>query len=112
MNFLKIFQKVNSLNLIIILSSCVYLCIFGFVLPKLSKLYPSQNIYNKLKTIKYDTLSVIGYHEPSLVFLLKGNVILSNPNEGAIFLAEGKNNLVLIEERQLESFKSLSLKPG
>ena len=105
-NFLKIFQKVNSLNLIIILSSCVYLCIFGFVLPKLSKLYPSQNIYNKLKTIKYDTLSVIGYHEPSLVFLLKGNVILSNPNEGAIFLAEGKNNLVLIEERQLESFKS------
>ena len=69
----------------------VYVCIFGLVIPNLSKLYPSQSIYSKLKAIKYDTVSVIGYHEPSLVFLLKGNVILSNPNEGAIFLAEGKN---------------------
>ena len=108
LNFLKMFEKFKSFNLIIILSSCVYVCIFGFVIPNLSKLYPSQSIYSKLKTIKYDTVSVIGYHEPSLVFLLKGNVILSNPNEGAIFLAEGKNNLVLIEERQLESFKSFA----
>ena len=105
-NLKNLFQKFKSFNLIVILSCCVYICIFGFIIPQLSKLYPSQSIYSKLKTIKYDTVSAIGYHEPSLVFLLKGNVILSNPNEGAIFLAEGENNLVLIEERELESFKS------
>ena len=53
LNFLKSFEKFKSFNLIIILSSCVYVCIFGLVIPNLSKLYPSQSIYSKLKTIKY-----------------------------------------------------------
>ena len=55
-------------------------------------------IFNELKKIKYDEISSVGYHEPSLVFLLKGNIILSDYNEGAIFLAEGRDNLALIEE--------------
>ena len=45
-----------------------------------------------------------GYHEPSLVFLLNGNVLLSNPNEAAIFMAEGKNNVALIEKNDLKQF--------
>ena len=49
-------------------------------------------------------LSVTGYHEPSLVFLAKGKIILSDPNEAAIFLAEGNNNLVLVEGRELDEF--------
>ena len=35
-------------------------------------------------------MSIVGYSEPSLVFSLKGQLILSNPNENTIFLAEGK----------------------
>ena len=39
------------------------------------------------------------------MFLLRGNIILSDYNEGAIFLAEGKDNLALIEEKSLYNFK-------
>ncbi len=104
-SFLIYCKKLKSLNLIIIFTSCVYILILGLIIPNLTQLFPSQSIYDKLKNIKYDAVSAIGYYEPSLVFLLKGNVILSDTNEGAIFLAEGKNNLVLVEERDLESFK-------
>ncbi|MDC0227439.1 hypothetical protein OAK51_02950, partial [Alphaproteobacteria bacterium] len=48
-----------------------------------------------------------GYHEPSLVFLLKGNVLLSKPHEAAIFMAEGKKNISLIEKRSLSDFLEL-----
>ena len=45
------------------------------------------------------------HFEKPTVFFLKGKIILSNSHEGAIFLAEGKNNIVLIEERHLKDFK-------
>ena len=62
-----------------------------------------------IKKLNYEELSVTGYHEPSLVFLAKGKIILSDPNEAAIFLAEGNNNLVLVEGRELDEFINSSL---
>ncbi len=79
---------------LIILISINYFFIFSFILPSLEKLYPSKLVFNELKNIKYESISSVGFHEPSLVFFLKGNIILSNSHEGAIFLAEGQNNLV------------------
>ena len=58
----------------------------------------------KLKKIKADAIASSGYHEPSLVFLLNGNVLLSDPHEVAIFMAEGKNNVALIEKNDLKQF--------
>ena len=65
---------------------------------------PLKELKNELKKLNYEELSVTGYHEPSLVFLAKGKIILSDPNEAAIFLAEGNNNLVLVEGRELDEF--------
>ena len=104
-SFWQYFLVFKNLKFLIILTSINYFLIFGFILPNLEKLFPSKLIFNELKTIKYDSISSIGFHEPSLVFFLKGKIILSNSHEGAIFLAEGKNNIVLIEERHLKDFK-------
>ena len=67
-------------------------------------LYPSKIISKKINYIKPDAVVSSGYHEPSLVFLLNNNILLSTPQEAAIFLAEGKNNLGLIEKGSLEEF--------
>ena len=61
-------------------------------------------ISKKINYIQPDAVVSSGYHEPSLVFLLEGNVLLSNPQDAALFLAEGKNNIALIEKRSLEDF--------
>ena len=94
----------NILFAIIALGSIFNIINYNFVLPKLDYLYPSKAIIMKLKKIKADAIASSGYHEPSLVFLLNGNVLLSDPHEVAIFMAEGKNNVALIEKNDLKQF--------
>ena len=94
----------NILLAIIALGSIFNIINYNFVLPKLDYLYPSKTIKKKLANINADAIATSGYHEPSLVFLLNGNVLLSNPHEVAIFMAEGKNNLALIEKSDLNQF--------
>ena len=116
-NFVMIFNIENSSNLskyflntkiIIILSALFYTGMFGYIIPNLKTIFPSNLIVNELKKIEYDSISSTGYYEPSLVFLLKGNLVHSNPNEAAIFLAEGQNNIVLVEKRSKEEFLASS----
>ena len=113
-NFFKFKKEIKFPNYIIFFSVIFYITIFTFVLPGLKYLFPSKIISDELKKINYEELSVTGYHEPSLVFLAQGKIILSDPNEAAIFLAEGNNNLVLVEGRELDEFinssSSLNLK--
>ena len=94
----------NILLAIIALALIFNIINYNFVLPKLDYLHPSNAIMKKLKKVKTDAVASSGYHEPSLVFLLNGDVLLSNPHEAAIFMAEGKNNLALIEKNDLNQF--------
>ncbi len=99
---------------IIALSAMFNIINFNFIIPKLDYLFPSKILANKIELINPETITSAGYHEPSLVFLLKGNVLLSKPHEAAIFMAEGKKNISLIEKSSLgeflESTKELNLK--
>jgi len=103
-HFFNFKKEIKFQNYIIFFSVIFYITIFTFVLPSLKYLFPSKIISDELKKLNYEELSVTGYHEPSLVFLAKGKIILSDPNEAAIFLAEGNNNLVLVEGRELDEF--------
>ena len=94
----------NILLAIIALASIFNIINYNFVLPKLDYLHPSYAIIKKLKKVKADAVASSGYHEPSLVFLLNGDVLLSDPHEVAIFMAEGKNNVALIEKSHLKQF--------
>ena len=103
-NFFNFKKEIKFQSYIIFFSVIFYITIFTFILPSLKYLFPSKIISDELKKLNYEELSVTGYHEPSLVFLAKGKIILSDPNEAAIFLAEGNNNLVLVEGRELDEF--------
>ena len=94
----------NILLAIIALASIFNIINYNFVLPKLDYLHPSNAIIKKLKKVKADAVASSGYHEPSLVFLLNGDVLLSDPHEVAIFMAEGKNNVALIQKSDLKQF--------
>ena len=94
----------NILLAIVALASIFNIINYNFVLPKLDYLHPSNAIIKKLKKVKADAVASSGYHEPSLVFLLNGDVLLSDPHEVAIFMAEGKNNVALIEKSDLKQF--------
>ena len=94
----------NILLAIIALASIFNIINYNFILPKLDYLHPSNAIIKKLKKVKADAVASSGYHEPSLVFLLNGDVLLSDPHEVAIFMAEGKNNVALIEKSDLKQF--------
>ena len=117
------FKAINNINrkyfynlplAIIALSAMFNIINFNFILPKLDYLFPSKILANKIELINPETITSAGYHEPSLVFLLKGNVLLSKPHEAAIFMAEGKKNISLIEKSSLGEFleatKELNLK--
>ena len=105
-NQLKKYQRfIHNFPLAIIaLASLFNIIIFQFIFPSLDYLYPSKMISKKINYIQPDAVVSSGYHEPSLVFLLEGNVLLSSPQDAALFLAEGKNNIALIEKRSLEDF--------
>ena len=105
-NQLKKYQRfIHNFPLAIIaLASLFNIIIFQFIFPSLDYLYPSKMISKKINYIQPDAVVSSGYHEPSLVFLLEGNVLLSNPQDAALFLAEGKNNIALVEKRSLEDF--------
>jgi len=94
----------NTPILIIALGALFHILNFKFIFPNLDYFYPSKMIAKKIEKIKPETIASAGYHEPSLVFLLKGNVLLSTPNEVAIFMAEGRRNIGLIENSSLEEF--------
>ncbi len=107
------FKAINNINrkyfynlplAIIALGAIFNIINFNFILPKLDYLFPSKILANKIELINPETITSAGYHEPSLVFLLKGNVLLSKPHEAAIFMAEGKKNISLIEKSSLGEF--------
>ena len=102
-------KYIHKIPFLIICCATIFNIInFQFILPKLDYLYPSKLILNKIQDIKPDAIAITGYHEPSLVFLLNGEILLSSPQEVAIFMAEGKNNIGLVENAALEEFLDIS----
>jgi hypothetical protein len=98
-------KSVYNIPLLIIAFACMFNIInYQFIFPKLDYLYPSKLIIKKIQTIKPDAVASAGYHEPSLVFLFNGEIMLSSPQEVAIFMAEGNKNIGLVEAQALEEF--------
>ena len=63
-------QKINIVNIILVCTSIVYIFVFSLILPNLTKLFPSQMIFNELK--KYIKIRFL---ERPPNFLYKSNVI-------------------------------------
>jgi hypothetical protein len=101
--FIKYQNFISNIPIAIIaLGALFHIINFKLIFPNLDYFYPSKIITKKIEKIKPDAIASAGYHEPSLVFMLNGNVLLSTPNEVAIFMAEGQKNVGLIEDNSLK----------
>ena len=70
----------GSLYYQVFLSCFISIFIFSLLLPRLDKIWISQNIYNTIKkdniNFKSNSIAALGYNEPSLIFLLGSEVTI------------------------------------
>jgi 4-amino-4-deoxy-L-arabinose transferase-like glycosyltransferase len=84
----------------------------GFLLPGISSLWIGERALAAITALSGERgaatrpLAAVGYHEPSLVFLLGGDLRLLAPGEAARFLAAHENALALVSEDQQSAFRA------
>jgi hypothetical protein len=59
-----------------------------------------------------EPVAAVGYHEPSLVFLLGTDTMLTTPDGAAAYLAEAKDRLALVNDREERRFRDAATKLG
>jgi 4-amino-4-deoxy-L-arabinose transferase-like glycosyltransferase len=93
-------------------SGVVLVSTLGFLLPGIASLWVSQQAFAAVASStggQRDVarrLAVVGYREPSLVFLLGGDLTLLGPDEAARFLAKHDDGLVLVSQDQEGAFEA------
>jgi 4-amino-4-deoxy-L-arabinose transferase-like glycosyltransferase len=81
-------------------------CVFGIVLPALTPLFPSVQIAKALRSVecKGPLAAAAGYQEPSLVFMVGTQTLLTNGTGAADFLQQGSCRFALVEWREEKAF--------
>jgi 4-amino-4-deoxy-L-arabinose transferase-like glycosyltransferase len=81
-------------------------CVFGIVLPALTPLFPSVQIAKALRGVecKGPLAAAAGYQEPSLVFMVGTQTLLTNGTGAADFLQQGSCRFALVEWREEKAF--------
>ncbi|AEI03108.1 glycosyl transferase [Afipia carboxidovorans OM5] len=81
-------------------------CVFGIVLPALTPLFPSVQIARALRNVecKGPLAAAAGYQEPSLVFMVGTQTLLTNGSGAADFLQQGSCRFALVESRDERAF--------
>ena len=83
--------------------------IFAILLPKLDKIWISQNIHNVINKdnnrFKSENIAAIGYNEPSLIFLLgtKTNILRGFKED---FFEKRIYKYIIVEEKYLDDFNN------
>lgn len=84
--------------------------IFGRLLPGLKQLWPSQQATLMVATQlpawpPAEPVAAVGYHEPSLVFFLGTDTMLTTPERAASYLAGAQNRLAIVNDREERRFR-------
>lgn len=87
-------------------SLALAICIYGIVLPALTPLFPSVQIARALRSVECIGPRAVaaGYHEPSLVFMVGTQTLLTNGSGAADFLGRGSCRFALVEGREERAF--------
>ncbi len=81
-------------------------CIYGVVLPSLTPVFPSVQVARALRSVQCvgPAAAAAGFHEPSLVFMVGTQTILTNGSGAADFLLQGSCRFALVEWREERAF--------
>jgi len=96
----------RSLVRAMVASLMISIAIYGVVMPSLTAAFPSAALMRMIREANCSnpTAAAVGYHEPSLVFLLGTQTRLIDASSAADFLRLGGCRFALIESRQERSF--------
>ncbi len=99
-------QPGKWLVLMAVMAAAFHATSFGVVAPYAEKLHIAPQVKTMLIEQKLLGAPVVvsGYREPSLVFVLGEDILLFQPHEAAVFLAEAPDGVVIIEEGVLSDF--------
>ncbi len=85
-----------------------FLCmeVFGVVAPRLTPVFPSVEIARALRNVECvgPRAASAGFHEPSLVFMVGTQTLLTDGSGAADFLRQGSCRFALVEQRQERVF--------
>ena len=109
----RAFWRGEALRAGVIAALCVLLIwppIFGRLLPGLKQLWPSQQAMLMLANQEpswppSQTVAAVGYHEPSLVFFLGTDTMLTTPTGAAAYLAGAINRFAIVNDREEARFR-------
>lgn len=81
-------------------------CVYGVVVPSLAPLFPSVQIARALRGVQCvgPAAASAGFHEPSLVFMVGTQTVLTNGSGAADFLLQGSCRFALVEWREERAF--------
>ncbi|MCP4394115.1 MAG: glycosyltransferase family 39 protein [Alphaproteobacteria bacterium] len=106
---LKMTKEDTEKNIVSLLkqSAIVLFIAFAFVMPKLDHMWISKQVKQAVddsEKFKNHKLIAAGFHEPSLVFLMGTNTLLTTGGEAAKQLAHTPRSIALIETKEEEAF--------
>jgi len=81
-------------------------CVYGVIVPSLAPLFPSVQIARALRGVQCvgPAAAAAGFHEPSLVFMVGTQTVLTNGSGAADFLLQGSCRFALVEWREERAF--------
>jgi 4-amino-4-deoxy-L-arabinose transferase-like glycosyltransferase len=84
----------------------LYASVLGIILPSLTPLFPAVELGKVLRSVEcaQPRAAVVGYEEPSLIFMLGTRTLPADPSRAADFLAEGGCRFALVDYRSERAF--------
>ncbi|MBX9710303.1 MAG: glycosyltransferase family 39 protein [Xanthobacteraceae bacterium] len=81
-------------------------CVWGIVVPSLTPLFPSVEIARALRNVECvgPVAAAAGFGEPSLIFMVGTQTLLTNGSGAADFLQQGSCRFALVEWREEKAF--------
>lgn len=81
-------------------------CVYGVIVPSLAPLFPSVQIARALRSVECigPQAAAAGFQEPSLVFMVGTQTLLTNGSGAADFLLQGSCRFALVEWREERAF--------
>ncbi|MBN9598861.1 MAG: glycosyltransferase family 39 protein [Afipia sp.] len=81
-------------------------CVWGVVLPAMKPVFPSVEIARALRSVECvgPVAAAAGFQEPSLVFMVGTQTLLTNGSGAADFLSQGSCRFALVEWREEKAF--------
>jgi hypothetical protein len=86
----------------ILASFALSIAVWGLIVPYLTPVFPSVQLARAMRSVECSRplAAAAGFHEPSLVFMVGTQTVLTDGNGAADFLQQGPCRFAMVDSRQ------------